>query len=152
MKKSQIYKERLESVVEALKQQKIDLYLIITAEGCDPIPEFLIGRDTIGASAYLFTSKGKMIAITSAIDAQGIEESELFGEVIRYTDYEETLAETVKELQPFSIALNYSEHDSFCDGLTVGKYENFKNSLGEYSFELHSADEFIPKIRGIYQQ
>ena len=53
----------------------------------------------------------------------------------------------VLELKPKKIALDFSEGNAFCDGLTMGKYEKFGQSLGDFTFEACSADLFIPAVQ-----
>lgn len=147
MKDYNYHKKVIEDVIEELNKLGIDLYLIITAEGCDPMTSFIPGVDTVGSSAFLFAKDGRKLAIASTIDAQDVEESGLFDEVIRYQSYETDLAALVKEINPKKIALDYSEDVPFCDGLTMGKYETFVRSLGEFTFEACSADLFIPAVQ-----
>lgn len=149
MKDYAYHKKVIEDVTEQLNELGIDLYLIITAEGCDPMTSFIPGVDTVGSSAFMFAKDGRRVAIASSIDAQDVEESGLFDKVIRYNTYDDTLAKTVQELQPKKIALDYSETIPFCDGLTMGKYEKFVRSMGDYAFEICSADLFIPKVQGM---
>lgn len=147
MKDYSYHKKVIDDVTAKLEELDIDLYLIITAEGCDPMTSFIPGVDTVGSSAFLFTKDGKKLATASSIDAQDVEESGLFDQVIHYENYEETLAEMVKSLAPKKIALDYSEEVPFCDGLTMGKYKKFKESTGDYEFQICSADLFIPAVR-----
>ncbi len=147
MKDYSYHKKAIEDVVGKLKELDIDLYVIITAEGCDPMTSFIPGVDTVGSGAFLFTKDGRKLATASSIDAQDVEESGLFDEVIRYKNYDETLAQRVLSLKPRRIALDYSENVPFCDGLTMGKYEKFVKSLGGYEFEACSADLFIPDVQ-----
>lgn len=147
MKDYSYNKKVIRDVIEKLNKLEIDLYLIITAEGCDPMTSFIPGVDTVGSGAFLFARDGKKLALASSIDAQDVEESELFDEVIRYKSYEEDLAALVKKLAPKKIAFDYSEEVPFCDGLTMGKYSNFVKAMGEYSFEACSADLFIPDVQ-----
>ena len=147
MKDYSYHKKVIDDVIEKLDELDIDLYLIITAEGCDPMTAFIPGVDTVGSSAFLFTRDGKKLATASTIDAQDVEESGLFDQVVRYQNYEEQLAKMVLELQPKRIALDYSETDPFCDGLTMGKYNKFVESLKGYAFEECSADLFIPEVQ-----
>ncbi len=141
----------IDEVIGKLAELDIDLYLIITAEGCDPMTSFIPGVDTVGSSAFLFTRDGRKLATASSIDAQDVEESGLFDEVIRYDSYDETLARMVRELGPKRIALDYSETEPFCDGLTMGKYQRFVRSLGEYTFDAVSADLFIPAVQAAHR-
>ena len=133
MKDYSYHKKVIDDVITKLNESDIDLYLIITAEGCDPMTEFIPGVDTVGSSAFLFT--------------KDVEESGLFDEVRHYENYDETLAQMVLELKPKKIALDFSEGNAFCDGLTMGKYEKFVQSLGDFTFEACSADLFIPAVQ-----
>lgn len=83
MKDYSYHKKVIDDVITKLDESDIDLYLIITAEGCDPMTEFIPGVDTVGSSAFLFTKDGKKLATASSIDAQDVEESGLFDEVRR---------------------------------------------------------------------
>lgn len=152
MKDYSYHKKVINDVIAKLGELDIDLYLIITAEGSDPMTEFIPGVDTVGSSAYLFTKDGKKFATASKIDAQDVEESELFDQVVRYENYTEELAEMVKALHPKKIALDYSENVAFCDGLTMGKYQKFVDSMGDYTFETCSADLFIPAVQAMNQK
>ncbi len=152
MKDYSYHKKVISDVIAKLGELDIDLYLIITAEGGDPMTEFIPGVDTVGASAFLFTKDGKKLATASKIDAQDVEESELFDQVVRYEDYDAELAAMVKALKPKKIALDYSENVAFCDGLTMGKYQKFLDTMGEDTFETCSADLFIPAVQAMNQK
>ena len=147
MKEYSYHKKVIEDVIAKLNELDIDLYLIITAEGCDPMTSFIPGVDTVGSGAFMFVRNGAKIATASRIDAQDTEESGLFDEVIRYEDYNATVADMVLRYQPKRIALDFSENNAFCDGLTMGKYKKFLNSLNGYELEVVSADLFIPAVQ-----
>ena len=51
MKDYSYHKKIIEDVTEKLKELDIDLYLIITAEGCDPMTSLIPGVDTVGSGA-----------------------------------------------------------------------------------------------------
>ena len=147
MKDYSYHKKVIDDVIVKLNELDIDLYIIITAEGCDPMTSFIPGVDTVGAGAFMFVRNGDKIATASRIDAQDTEESGLFDEVIRYEDYNATVADMVLRYQPKRIALDFSEEVPFCDGLTMGKYKKFLNSLNGYEVEMVSADLFIPAVQ-----
>ena len=147
MKDYSFHKKVIDDVIVKLNELDIDLYLIITAEGCDPMTSFIPGVDTVGAGAFMFAKNGQKIATASKIDAQDTEESGLFDEVIRYEDYFETVSKMVLQFNPKRIALDFSEDNAFCDGLTMGKYKKFLNSLNGYEVEMVSADLFIPTVQ-----
>ncbi|MBQ6595642.1 MAG: hypothetical protein IJH78_08305 [Clostridia bacterium] len=137
-------------VIGKLDELGIDLYLIITAEGCDPMTEFIPGVDTVGSGAFMFTRDGRKLATASSIDAQDVEESGLFDEVIRYDGFDATLARIVRSLAPRRIAFDFSETEPFCDGLTMGKYARFVESMGDWPFEAVSCDLFMPAVRAAH--
>ena len=147
MKDYSFHKKVIDDVIVKLNELDIDLYLIITAEGCDPRTSFIPGVDTVGAGAFMFARNGEKIATASKIDAQDTEESGLFDEVIRYEDYFETVSQMVLKFQPKRIALDFSEDNAFCDGLTMGKYKKFLDCLNGYEVEMVSADLFIPAVQ-----
>ena len=147
MKDYSYHKKVIDDVIVKLNELDIDLYIIITAEGCDPMTSFIPGVDTVGAGAVMFVRNGDKIATASRMDAQDTEESGLFDEVIRYEDYNATVADMVLRYQPKRIALDFSENNAFCDGLTMGKYKKFLNSLNGYEVEMVSADLFIPAVQ-----
>ena len=140
----------IDDVIARLDALEIDLYLIITAEGCDPMTSFIPGVDTVGSSAFMFTRDGKKLATASSIDAQDVEESGLFDQVIRYENYDRTVADMVRGIAPRRIALDFSETVPFCDGLTMGKYQKFVRALDGYAFEAVSADTFIPDVQAMH--
>ena len=147
MKDYSFHKKVIDDVIVKLNELDIDLYLIITAEGCDPMTSFIPGVDTVGAGAFMFVKNGDKIATASRIDAQDTEESGLFDEVIRYEDYFTTVSEMVLRYSPKRIALDFSEDVPFCDGLTMGKYKKFLACLNGYEVEMVSADLFIPAVQ-----
>jgi hypothetical protein len=147
MKDYSFHKKVIDDVIVKLNELDIDLYLIITAEGCDPMTSFIPGVDTVGAGAFMFAKNGQKIATASKIDAQDTEESGLFDEVIRYEDYFETVSQMVLRYSPKRIALDFSEDNAFCDGLTMGKYKKFLDCLNGYEVEMVSADLFIPAVQ-----
>ena len=99
----------MDNMIARMKDLGIDLYLIITGEGADPIPGTCFGVDTVGSSAYAFTSRGDKLAMASVIDAQDVEESGMFDKVIHYQEFYPDLAALVRELPHKTIAFDYSE-------------------------------------------
>src|SRR5690625_474975 len=78
-------KEKLTQAVDYLQQFNIDAWVIYTSEGSDPCIPLITGVGTVGPGAFIITKKGEKLAICNTIDAQDIEQSELFDEVIHYT-------------------------------------------------------------------
>jgi hypothetical protein len=92
MKDYSFHKKVIDDVIVKLNELDIDLYLIITAEGCDPMTSFIPGVDTVGAGASMFAKNGQKIATASKIDAQDTEESEVLEEEVREEIFDESAA------------------------------------------------------------
>lgn len=148
MKNFEFHNRVIQDVTEKLKELDIDLFLIITSEGCDKMTRFIPGVDTVGSGAFCFTKEGKRYGVASVIDAQDVEESGLFDEVIRYQDYDEAVAGLLKKLNPKRVALDFSETDAQCDGLTLGRYQHFETCIKrDMEFSEVSSDLFIPQVK-----
>lgn len=153
MKNFEFHNRVIHDVTEKLKELDIDLFLIITSEGSDKMTRFIPGVDTVGSGAFFFTKEGKRYGVASAIDAQDVEESGLFDEVIRYQDYDSTVAGLLKKLNPKRVALDFSETDAECDGLTLGRYEHYKSHIkGQMEYTEVSSDLFIPQVKAAVHQ
>ena len=153
MKNFEFHNHVIHDVTEKLKELDIDLYLIITSEGSDKMTRFIPGVDTVGSGAFFFTKEGKRYGVASTIDAQDVEESGLFDEVVRYQDYESAVAGLLERLNPKRVALDFSETDAECDGLTLGQYEHYKYHIkGQMEYTEVSSDLFIPQVKAAVHQ
>ena len=141
MKNFEFHNRVIHDVTEKLKELDIDLFLIITSEGSDKMTRFIPGVDTVGSGAFFFTKEGKRYGVASAIDAQDVE------------DYDSTVAGLLKKLNPKRVALDFSETDAECDGLTLGRYEYYKAHIkGQLEFLEVSSDLFIPQVKAVNHQ
>ena len=153
MKNFEFHNRVIHDVTEKLKELDIDLYLIITSEGSDKMTRFIPGVDTVGSGAFFFTKEGKRYGVASTIDAQDVEESGLFDKVVRYQDYESAVAGLLERLNPKRVALDFSETDAECDGLTLGRYEHYKSHIkGQMEYTEVSSDLFIPQVKAAVHQ
>ena len=153
MKNFEFHNRVIHDVTEKLKELDIDLYLIITSEGSDKMTRFIPGVDTVGSGAFFFTKEGKRYGVASTIDAQDVEESGLFDEVVRYQDYESAVAGLLERLNPKRVALDFSETDAECDGLTLGRYEHYKSHIkGQMEYTEVSSDLYIPQVKAAFHQ
>ena len=106
----QVQKEKLNQALESLREQNIDIWLILTSEGSDPCIPLVTGVGTVGPGVFIVTKEGEKFALCSSIDAQDIEESELFDEVYKHSgSLAVLLAEVVGKINPNKIALNISK-------------------------------------------
>lgn len=145
-------KEQLiQDVTEKLDKLAIDVYLILTSEGSDPITPFFPGVGTVGAGAFAFTRDGRRYALSTKIDAQDIVESGLFQNVVKYDHFEQALKELMQTLNPKVIALNQSMDDPRCDGLTVGRRRWLAAAMPQgAAYTTVSSDLFLPELFARY--
>jgi hypothetical protein len=138
----------MERAAALMAQAGIDLWLIVTSEGSDPCLATVTGVHTVGPGAFVITSNGQRHALCSRIDAQDIEESRLFDSVIKYPDsLGPSLAELIASLKPARIALNYSEGNPFCDGLTLGRMRWLRKALADvFNGDYVSSEPFLARL------
>ncbi len=143
-----INRDRMERAAGLMDRVGAELWLIVTSEGSDPCLATVTGVHTVGPGVFAVARDGARYAICSRIDAQDIEESGLFT-VIRYADSPgPALAELVASIGPHRIALNWSERDPFCDGLTLGRMRWLEATLAPvFSGEYVSSEPFLALLR-----
>jgi len=143
--------EKMAQAARYLDQHGIDLWLIYTSEGADPCLPLVTGVKTVGAGAFVLTRSGQRFALCSSIDAQDIEESGLFEQVIKYQEgLAAPLRELIGRLQPQQIALNYSKEEHLCDGLTLGRYRWLVDTLtGCFDGRYVSSENFLKDLRSV---
>ena len=91
--------------------------------GSDPVLPFLASIDFSGTTALCITSAGRVAALVSRADSEGVRQTGLYDEVIpSKTTFDQSLLDYLQEIQPRRIALNYSPGDYASDGLTHGMY------------------------------
>ncbi|MGG4498539.1 M24 family metallopeptidase [Brevibacillus reuszeri] len=146
-----INQQKMEQAVQYLQDGDIDLWLILTSEGSDPCLPLVTGVKSVGPAAFIIGKDGQKYAMCSSIDAQDIEESGLFDQVLKYsTELGQTLQALVGQLQPKTIALNYSRKENLADGLTTGRYRWLCDVLKDcFIGQFVSSESFLEKLRSI---
>lgn len=145
-----IPREKVTQIEVILQQQGIDALLILAREYSDGNLPFIVGDDAIHTGAAFIRPNGKHIMITSVSDSGKFEESGIFSEVITYdVSIKETLACEYKKLGINKLALNYSEDENLCDGLTQGLYLLLQEVVGEQELARveMSSEEILKEIR-----
>ncbi len=149
-----INREKLDQAVQVLQEKDIDLWITFARETTqvrDPSVGLLVGFDLTWHSALMVSRTGKRIAIVGRFDAANVENTGGFTTVVAYDQsIRDPLREWVSELNPRTIALNYSENDPSADGLTHGMFRTLANILGgtEYAARFISAEPIIAALRG----
>ncbi|HLQ72301.1 MAG TPA: M24 family metallopeptidase [Bacillota bacterium] len=148
----QIAVEKVEQAVKLMKKEKVDTWLILTREGSDPSVPLLLGIRSVHQAVVFINQNGKHVAITSVSDQGNYEQTGLYHMVIPYhASLEDTFLSYFEELNPKKMALNISEDDHLCDGLTLGQYMWLKNCIGREKLkEIEmSSSKILKQIRSI---
>ena len=129
---AKVVREKLEQATQLMKKHEIDTWLVLTREGSDPALPLLVGVRSVHQAAIFIRESGKHIVLTSKSDAGSYESTNLFDEVRVYeSSMEKAFTELWNELSVEKLALNISEQDHLCDGLTYGLYSWLKDNVGE---------------------
>jgi Xaa-Pro dipeptidase len=152
---SSISSEKLKQAEQLLREQQIDCWLILTREGSDPSLPLVVGARSVHQAAIFICSNGKHSVISSVSDKGNYESLGLFHEVIAYeASIEETFLNQLQYLNPMKLALNISESDHLCDGLTQGLYEWLESTVGrEKLLEIEvSSEAILKRLRSVKTQ
>lgn len=153
--KLEIIREKHEKLPKIMQENNIGCWLIFvreTATTPDSSMNFVVGSDVVAESAFIFALKDQKlqkIAIVGNFDADNEREKGIWDEVIGYVESIETiLFSKIQDLNPATIALNFSLDDPSADGLSHGMFLVLKDILGTYQDRFVSAQEIINTIRG----
>ncbi len=149
-----LQQEKTDQAVAVLNELGIDLWLTFVREttaGGDPVLPLIYGRDLTWQSALIITKGGDKIAIVGLFEADTATRTGAYDKVIPYNEsIQPILIDVLKQYDPKSIAINYSESDVYADGLGYGLYQVLTSYLAgtPYLARLVSAQEIISKLRG----
>ena len=138
-----LIKEKVEQAIGILNENDVDCWITFVRESGivhDPMLDFLIEADVTWHSAFIITKSGETYAIVGQMDTASIDDLGVYKHVLGYVEgIKEHLTNTIKEINPSSIALNYSKGSEISDGLTYGMYL----TLHEFFDEIGYADKII---------
>jgi len=139
----QLIKEKVEQAKAILAELELDCWLTFVRETSvtpDPILSFLSPINLTWHSAFLVSGEGDAVAIIGDLERKGIEELGVYDRVYSYTEsITPSLHQVLRDLNPGSIAVNYSTASETADGLTHGMYL----LLGEILREIGYADRLV---------
>jgi len=148
-----LVKEKVEQAVRILGENNIDCWITFVRESGilrDPMLDFLIEADVTWHSAFIVTQFGETYAIVGQMDKQTIEDLGVYKHVMSYIKgIKEDFLKTIKEINPSSIALNYSKDSEISDGLTHGMYLTLYDFLSEagYQDRIISAEQVTSSLK-----
>ncbi len=133
-----LIREKVAQAVKILEEFDCDCWITFVRESSvlhDPMLDFLCGGDMTWHSAFIITRAGDNRAIVGNLDRQGVVDLGVYGKVVAYVQgIKQPLQETLKDLSPRRIALNFSAASEICDGLTHGMYLTLHGYLSEIGF------------------
>lgn len=148
-----LIKEKVEQAVEILKEYDIDCWITFVRESGmmrDPMMDYLCDADMTWHSAFIITRSGETHAIVGQMEKLTIAEMGVYDQVTGYVEgIKKDLLDTLKAINPATIAVNYSENSEVCDGLTHGMYLTLRGILAEIGFDdrLVSAEKITSSIK-----
>ncbi|PWB73859.1 aminopeptidase P family protein [candidate division GN15 bacterium] len=148
-----IVKAKIEQATRLLDEMNIDAWALFereTAMQKDPTHDMVVGLEAVWNSLFLFTRRGDAIALVGNFDADLYRRSGRFTQVHSYVKGAgEDIKRLLREVDPATLALNYSVDDCASDGLTHGMFLMLQSFLAEtpYAGRIVSSQPFIGKLR-----
>ncbi len=145
--------EKLAQAVDVMNEQGVDCWMTFVRESSetpDPVMKLIVGHDVTWQSAFIVTRAGRRIAIVGGPEGATVRRAGLYDSVLTYDEgFAPTLRDTLAEINPAQIAINYSAGDVAADGLTHGMYLQLVEALNgtPYASRLTSAGPIIGALR-----
>jgi len=150
-----LVKQKTNQAISILKELDIDVWLTYvrkTSEIHDPSLYFLMEDSWLTwQSVLLITKSGKKFAICGRYDVPNLEKMGVYGTIISYDESIKTdLIKILDEIDPSSIAINYSIDNVAADGLTHGMWLRLNKFLEgtPYLERLISSEKLLAALRG----
>src|SRR5262245_5771890 len=151
---SNLHAEKLDQVRRILEEFDLDAWMIFVREsshGGDQSLPLLYDGSFTWQSALIVTRTGERIAIVGKFDDGAVRATGNWTEVIPYVQsIREPLVETIRRLNPRTLALNYSRDDHSADGLSHGMalllLEYFRST--PFAERFVSAERVVGALRG----
>jgi Xaa-Pro aminopeptidase len=148
-----IIQEKLDQAVGLLNEHRLDCWLTFvreTSQVYDPALNLILGFGLTWESALIVSRAGRKVAIVGRFDADNVRRLGAYDEVIGYDQsIGDALRAQLAQINPSSIALNYSLSDSGADGLTFGMYARLTRLLAgtPYAAQFVSAEDVVRRLR-----
>jgi Xaa-Pro aminopeptidase len=148
-----LIQEKLAQAKAILNELDIDCWLTFVRESSlngDPTLAFLIETPVTWHSAFIVTSTGRAHALVGLYDQKSIEDLKAYDRIDSYVKgFKDPLMALLRELNPRSMAVNFSKDSEICDGLTHGMYLTLQEVLGEIGMQdrLISAEKIVSALR-----
>lgn len=150
-------REKLDQAKSLVAASGHDVWLTFvreTAGGSDPVLPLILDGGLTWQSALLVTRTGQTVAVVGNYDADPLVASGDWDEVVPYVQSIREPLLNILDLEcgpnP-SVAVNYSESDEKCDGLTYGMHALLNRYLSATRLHgaLCSAESIVRNLRGV---
>jgi Xaa-Pro aminopeptidase len=148
-----LIEEKIKQAIEILREYNVDCWITFVRESGmvrDPMLDYLIQANVTWHSAFIIAKSGESYAIVGQMDRQTIEDLGVYKHVLSYVEgIKEHLTSAIKEIDPATIALNYSKGSEISDGLTHGMYLTLYELLSEmgYADKIVSAEKIASSLK-----
>jgi len=148
-----LIQEKVEQAVKILSEYSVDCWITFVRESAitrDPMLDFLVTANVTWHSAFIITRSGKTWAIVGQMDRKTVEDLAVYTHIFSYVEgIKENFVKTIKEINPSTIALNFSKDSEISDGLTHGMYLTLRDYLTEIGFEdrIISAEQITSSLK-----
>lgn len=150
-----LVKQKTDQAISILNELDIDVWLTYvrkTSEIHDPSLYFLMEDSWLTwQTVLLITKSGKKITICGRYDVPNLEKIGVYDTIIGYDESIKTdLIKILNEIDPSSIAINYSIDNVAADGLTHGMWLRLNKFLEgtPYLERLVSSEKLLAALRG----
>jgi Xaa-Pro aminopeptidase len=149
-----LVREKLDQAAAILDEFEIDTWMTFvreTALSPDPSLDLILGLDMVWESAFIITRDNQRIAIVGKHDAENVEAVGGYMTIIPYVEgIRESLLSVLLQIDPQTLALNYSESDVAADGLAHGLMLLLQRYLidTDLAERFVSAEQVIGALRG----
>lgn len=151
---SKIVQEKVNQAIGILDELNIDAWLTFVRETSamhDPVLDLIYGHDLTWQSALILSKSNQRYAIVGQFEAETVRLIDAYDCIIPYNEAMSThLINVLQEINPETIALNYSTDDVLSDGLSYGMYKILMKYLSGTPWidRLISAENIIRSLRG----
>lgn len=151
---SELVQQKVSQAKDILKEQGIDVWLTFVRETSakgDPAVQLIYGHDLTWQSALIISQSGKNYAILGHLEAETARQLNAYDVIIPYNEsIRPALLQVLEELNPQTIAINYSTNDVLGDGLSYGLFQVLQSYLEgtPWAKRFISAEKVNAALRG----
>ncbi len=151
---NRIAQEKVKQAVDILREKDLDCWITFTRESDltgEPCLDLILDSNVTWLSAFIVFRTGRTAAVVGQGDVQAVESIGSFDEVIGYTqDFNAPFLNLLHEMDPESIAVNFSKDHEAADGLSHGMFLMLEDILRDTPFRerICSSEPLVLPLRG----